>query len=97
MGVIGVIVDIVISLGVGLILSLIVSGGLPFVEVAILTILVAFSLYLLLSLFFAIFIVPYNKHEAQTDEITKLQSSIDKKAIINRLIALRKEGVEIRN
>lgn len=83
MGVRGIIFEIGIALVVGYIFSTTVSDRLQLGVIAGVTLLVAFSIYIFISLFFIIFKVS--------------QAASDREEIINRTIVLRSEGVKIRN
>lgn len=93
----GVVLDIVIGFIAGLFYNATTSGKLNVGIIAGVTLLVAFSIYMLCFLFFAIFIIPYEKHIEQSHEITKLQSIKDREEIIGELVRQRYYGVQLRN
>lgn len=97
MGIRGILLGIIISLIVAF-LSITTNGDIMQAIInAVITLLVVFFGYVILGLIFTCFDVPYQTIKKQYEMIADLQSFADRKEIINRIIKLRKKGVEIRN
>src|SRR6266487_3068379 len=97
MGVRGIIIDVVISLIVGLLIAQNTENRLGVAQTAGITIVIALGIYILLVLISVIFIVPYQENQRLEKIIAGYKKKGKEPPEIQKLAELRTEGVKLRN
>jgi len=97
MGVRGIIIDVVISLIVGLLIAQNTESRLGVAQTAGITVVIAVGIYILLVVISVIFIVPYQESQRLEKIIANYKKKGKEPPEIQKLAESRTEGVKLRN
>jgi hypothetical protein len=97
LGVRGIIIDIIISVIVGLLIAQSAENRLGIIQTAGITLAIALVIYILLVLVFIVFIVPYQESQRLEKIISNYKKKGKEPQEFQKLAELRTEGVKLRN
>lgn len=97
MGVRGIIIDVIISLIAGLLITKNLENRLNIVQTAGITIAIALGIYFLLVIVFVVFIVPHQENQRLEKIITNHKKKGKEPLELQKLAELRTAGVKLRN